>query len=162
RLPIDLQAPTDGILVLFGTSGAGKTSIINILTSLTRPTSGRVAVGDEVLFDSDGRIDLPPERRRIGLIFQEGRLFPHLSVRRNLLYGFRRAPAGARPLDLGRIVTLLGIGHLLGRRPRDLAGGEKQGVAIGRALLANQRLLLMDEPLASLDGARKEELLPFI
>ena len=162
RLAIDLEAPTDGVLALFGASGAGKTSIINILAGLTRPASGRVAIGDDVLFDSDARIDLPPERRRIGLIFQEGRLFPHLSVRSNLLYGFRRAPGDARPLDLGRIVTLLGIGHLLGRRPRDLSGGEKQRVAIGRALLANPRLLLMDEPLASLDGARKEEILPFI
>jgi molybdate transport system ATP-binding protein len=161
-LAIDLRAPTRGILALFGASGAGKTSLINILAGLTRPTRGRVVVDGDVLFDSDARIDVPPERRRFGCIFQEGRLFPHLSVRSNLLYGFRRAAAGERRLDLDRIVALLGIGHLLERRPRDLSGGEKQRIAIGRALLANPRLLLMDEPLASLDGARKEEILPFI
>ena len=161
-LSVDLEAPTEGIVALFGSSGSGKTSIINILAGLTRPTRGRIAIGGDVLFDSERGIDVPPERRRFGIIFQEGRLFPHLSVRSNLLYGFRRAPAAERQLDLERIVGLLGIGHLLGRRPRDLSGGEKQRVAIGRALLANPRLLLMDEPLASLDGPRKEEVLPFI
>jgi len=162
QLSIDLQAPTEGIVALFGSSGSGKTSIINILAGLTRPMRGHIAVNGDVLFDSAQGIDVPPERRRFGVIFQEGRLFPHLSVRSNLLYGFRRAPAAERALDLGRIVGLLGIEPLLGRRPRDLSGGEKQRVAIGRALLANPRLLLMDEPLASLDGPRKEEILPFI
>src|SRR3546814_8248313 len=106
---------------------------------------------------SSDLIDLPPERRRLGYVFQEGRLFPHLSVRHNLLYGFRRAPAAERPLGLERVIALLGIEPLLERRPGSLSGGEKQRVALGRALLANPRLLLMDEPLAALDQPRSEE-----
>src|SRR5690606_6899631 len=127
-----------------------------------RPTEGRIALNGTVLFDSAARIDLPPERRRLGYVFQEGRLFPHLDVRGNLLYGFRRVPAAERAIRLEQIVELLDIGPLLRRRPGSLSGGEKQRVAIGRALLANPRLLLMDEPLASLDATRKAEILPFI
>jgi molybdate transport system ATP-binding protein len=151
-------APATGITALFGRSGAGKTSIVNALAGLLTPARGRIAVRDEVLFDSARKINLPPERRRLGYIFQEGRLFPHYSVRGNLLYGAKRADGAA----FDRIVALLGLGDLLRRRPGDLSGGEKQRVAIGRAILAGPRLLLMDEPLAALDTARKEEILPFI
>jgi molybdate transport system ATP-binding protein len=162
RLEVDFQAPTHGVVAVFGKSGSGKTSLVNLLAGLARPTVGRIALNGSVLLDSAAGIDLPPERRHLGYVFQEGRLFPHLDVRRNLLYGYRRAKAAERPIGLEQIVALLGIGHLLDRRPADLSGGEKQRVAIGRALLANPRLLLMDEPLASLDGARREEILPFI
>jgi molybdate transport system ATP-binding protein len=162
RLDIHLRAPSRGVIALFGRSGSGKTSLINMLAGLTRPTRGRIAIDDTVLFDGANGTDVPPERRRLGYVFQEDRLFPHLSVRSNLLYGHRRAPARDRATTLAEIVELLGIGHLLERRPARLSGGEKQRVAIGRALLAHPRLLLMDEPLASLDAARKDEILPFI
>ncbi|MBK1698681.1 molybdenum ABC transporter ATP-binding protein [Rhodovibrio salinarum] len=154
--------PAKGIVALFGRSGAGKTSLVNALAGLVRPDAGRIAVGESVLFDSDHGIDLLPENRRIGYVFQEGRLFPHYSVRGNLLYGAKRAPKDAAGVTLDQVVALLGLGDLLSRRPRDLSGGEKQRVALGRALLARPRLLLMDEPLASLDQPRKEEVLPFI
>jgi len=162
RLDIHLRAPSRGVTALFGRSGSGKTSLITMLAGLSRPARGRIAIDDTVLFDSGAGINVPPERRRLGYVFQEDRLFPHLSVRSNLLYGHRRAPARDRTAALPEIVELLGIGHLLERRPARLSGGEKQRVAIGRALLAHPRLLLMDEPLASLDAARKEEILPFI
>ncbi len=159
-LDVDFAAPDTGITALYGRSGVGKTSIVNALAGLLRPDRGRIVVGDEVLFDSARRIDLPPERRRLGYVFQEGRLFPHYSVRGNLLYGAKRGGQGGPNLDT--IVAILGIENLLDRRPASLSGGEKQRVAIGRALLASPRLLLMDEPLASLDAARKGELMPFI
>ena len=162
NLDARFQCPAQGIVALFGRSGAGKTSIVNALGGLVRPDSGRIAIGDEVLFDSARGIDLPPEKRRLGYVFQEGRLLPHYSVRGNLLYGAKRAPRDAAGVSLEQVVTLLGLGDLLGRRPRALSGGEKQRVALGRALLARPRLLLMDEPLASLDQPRKEEVLPFI
>src|SRR3546814_641157 len=133
-----------------------------MLAGLLRPTRGRIVLRGQTLFDSQRGIDLPPERRRLGYVFQEGRLFPHLSVRHNLLYGYRRAPAAERSIGLDRVVGLLGLESLLKRRPGTLSGGEKQRVALGRALLANPRLLLMDEPLAALDQPRKEEILPFI
>jgi len=162
RLDIHMRAPSRGVTALFGRSGSGKTSLVNMLAGLTRPTQGRIVLDDAVLFDSSAGTSVPPERRRLGYVFQEDRLFPHLSVRSNLLYGHRRAPARDRTTTSAEIVELLGIGHLLERRPATLSGGEKQRVAIGRALLAHPRLLLMDEPLASLDVARKEEILPFI
>ena len=157
-----LTCETSGIVAFFGRSGAGKTSLVNMLAGLTRPQWGRIAVNGNVLFDSKLRIDLPPEERRLGYVFQEGRLFPHLNVRRNLLYGYTRAPAGERRIGFDRVVDLLGLEYLVSRRPGSLSGGEKQRVALGRALLANPRLLLMDEPLAALDQPRKEEVLPFI
>ena len=164
---ISLACETDGIVALFGRSGAGKTSLINMLAGLLRPDEGRIALDGNVLFDSAEGIDLPPERRRLGYVFQEGRLFPHLSVRGNLLFGARRAPPlgpgdGNHGPSLDQVVSLLGLESLIDRRPRELSGGEKQRVALGRALLARPRLLLMDEPLASLDQPRKDEILPFI
>ena len=152
---------SSGLIALFGRSGSGKTSIINIVAGLIRPDEGWVKVDADVLVDTRKGLFLPLHRRRIGYVFQEGRLFPHLTVRQNLLYGrwFATKSAGD---DLDRVVELLGIGGLLDRRPGRLSGGEKQRVAIGRALLANPRLLLMDEPLASLDEARKAEILPYV
>ena len=158
----EVACETDGIVALFGRSGCGKTSLVAMLAGLLRPDRGRIAVAGQVLFDSERGIDLPPERRRLGYVFQESRLFPHLSVRGNLTYGLKRAPAAERRIGLEQIVDLLDIAHLLGRRPDDLSGGEKQRVALGRALLANPRLLLMDEPLAALDQPLKDEILPII
>jgi molybdate transport system ATP-binding protein len=159
-LDVDFRAPP-GVTVLFGRSGSGKTSVVNAVAGLLRPEAGRIAVGDWVLCDSAARLRLPPHRRRLGYIFQEGRLFPHLTVRQNLAYGAWFAPRGAPREDMGRVVDLLGIGHLLDRRPGALSGGEKQRVAIGRALLSAPRLILADEPLAALDDARKAEILPY-
>jgi molybdate transport system ATP-binding protein len=151
-----------GITALFGPSGAGKTSIVNMLAGLRRPDTGHILVNSRCLFDSTKGIDLPVHRRRIGYVFQDGRLLPHLSVRANLNFGLRLTPPERRYISFDAVVDLLGIGHLLDRRPAKLSGGEKQRVAIGRALLTSPELLLMDEPLASLDSARKSEVLPFI
>lgn len=151
-----------GVTALFGRSGAGKTMLVDMLAGLARPDAGRIAVEGQVLFDSEGGIDRPPNRRRLGYVFQDSRLFPHMDVRGNLTYGMRRAPRDDRRHSLDDIVALLDIEDLLGRRPAALSGGERQRVAIGRALLAGPRLLLMDEPLASLDAPRRAEILPFI
>jgi molybdate transport system ATP-binding protein len=159
-LDAEFAAP-QGITVLFGRSGSGKTSIVNAVAGLLRPEAGRIAMGDTVLTDTDARQWLPPHKRRIGYIFQEGRLFPHLNVRHNLRYGAWFAPKSAPREDIGRVVEMLGIGPLLDRRPGALSGGEKQRVAIGRALLSAPRLILADEPLAALDEARKAEILPY-
>jgi molybdate transport system ATP-binding protein len=158
RLDAGFAVPAVGITALFGRSGAGKTTLVNMLAGLLRPDRGRIAVGGELLFSSERGIDIAPERRRLGYVFQEGRLFPHYSVRGNLTYGAPRHPT----IAFDAVVALLGLEPLLERRPRDLSGGEKQRVAIGRALLASPRLLLMDEPLAALDAPRKAEILPFI
>ncbi|MBK8065763.1 MAG: molybdate ABC transporter permease subunit [Betaproteobacteria bacterium] len=151
-----------GVTVLFGRSGSGKTTLLNAIAGLVRPDRGRIAVGGEIFFDSAARTWLPPEKRRIGYVFQEGRLLPHLSVRHNLLYGRWFTPPAERYVELDRVVHLLDLDKLLERRAHGLSGGEKQRVAIGRALLASPRLLLMDEPLASLDAARKGEILHYI
>ncbi len=151
-----------GVTALYGPSGAGKTSIVNMVAGLMRPDEGRIDVNGLCLFDSRRGIDLPPELRRIGYVFQDGRLLPHLSVRSNLTYGMRLTPPALRFVEFDPVVELLGIGHLLDRRPARLSGGEKQRVAIGRALLTSPAMLLMDEPLASLDPPRKAEVLPFI
>ncbi len=160
-LEIALQAPVRGVTGLFGPSGAGKSTVADAIAGLVRPDAGRIAVGDAVLFDHARGIAVPPERRRIGYVFQEARLFPHLTVRANLRFGARRrGAAGAGAFD--RIVELLGLEPVLDRRPRRLSGGEAQRVAIGRALLSNPDLLIMDEPLASLDQPRRDEILPHL
>ena len=150
-----------GLTVLFGRSGSGKTTLINAVAGLLMPDAGRIAAGAWVLLDTGNGIRLKPHRRRIGYVFQEGRLFPHLTVRQNLAYGAWFAPKDAPRENMDRVVELLGIGHLLTRRPGALSGGEKQRVAIGRALLSAPRLILADEPLAALDEARKAEILPY-
>ena len=160
-LDAQFRAPP-GVTVLFGRSGSGKTTIINAVAGLLSPDQGRIAAGDWVLLDTKSGLQLRPHRRRIGYIFQEGRLFPHLSVRQNLGYGAWFAPKDAPREDMGRIVDLLGLGALLDRRPGALSGGEKQRVAIGRALLSAPKLILADEPLAALDEARKAEILPYL
>ena len=150
------------LLALFGPSGIGKTSVLDMVAGLVRPTRGRIVVAGEVLFDSDAGVNLPPEKRACGYVFQDGRLFPHKRVRENLLYGWHLAPAERRWLEFDMVVGFLGIGHLLERMPRNLSGGEAQRVAIGRALLAGPRFLLMDEPLSSIDMARRDEILALI
>ena len=151
-----------GITALSGPSGAGKTSIVNMLAGLARPDQGRITLNGRCLFDAEKGIDVPPQKRRVGYVFQEARLFPHLSVRANLCYGMRLLQPAERYVEFEQVVELLGIDNILSRRPAKLSGGEKQRVAIGRALLCSPVLLLMDEPLASLDGQRKAELMPFI
>ncbi len=151
-----------GITALFGRSGAGKTSVINMIAGLVRPDEGHISVHGKTFFDSETKIDIPTHKRRFGYIFQDGRLFPHLSVKSNLTYGMKLVRPSERYVEFEQVVELLGIGHLLERRPSKLSGGEKQRVAIGRSLLTSPQLLLMDEPLASLDDERKCEVLPFI
>ncbi|MEM7270192.1 MAG: molybdenum ABC transporter ATP-binding protein, partial [Pseudomonadota bacterium] len=157
-LDVAFEAPA-GVTALFGRSGAGKTSIVNAVAGLLRPDTGRISADGETLLDTESGVDLPPSRRRIGYVFQEARLFPHMTVRQNLLYGrwFQRGSS-----HLGEVADLLGVGDLLDRRPDGLSGGERQRIAIGRALLSDPRLLLMDEPLASLDAARKAEIIPYL
>jgi molybdate transport system ATP-binding protein len=155
-------AGESGATVLFGPSGAGKTSIINMVAGLLRPDRGRIVLDDEVLFDDAARIDMPAWRRRIGYVFQEGRLFPHMSIRHNLDYGRWVSGLAPDPAAFAHAVELLDIGHLLDRRPGKLSGGERQRVAVGRALLTRPRLLLLDEPLASLDAGRKQDILPYL
>ena len=149
-----------GLTVLFGRSGSGKTTIVNAVAGLLTPDTGRIAVGTHVLVDRARGVNLPPHKRRLGYIFQEGRLFPHLTVRQNLRYGrwFSRRSDGVRE---DQVIEMLGLSNLLDRRPGALSGGEKQRVAIGRALLARPELILADEPLAALDEARKAEILPY-
>jgi molybdate transport system ATP-binding protein len=153
------EAPVTGIC---GPSGAGKSTLLALIAGLQRPDVGRIVLDDVALVDVDAGIFLPPEQRYIGYVFQDAQLFPHLSVENNLLYGFRHRREEEREFQLDEIVTLLEIGHLLERRPRLLSGGEKQRVALGRALLYSPRLLLLDEPLSSLDSARKQQILPFL
>lgn len=151
-----------GVTALFGQSGAGKTTLVNAIAGLLRPRSGHIELNGETLFDSARGVHVPARKRRFGYVFQEGRLFPHLTVRQNLVFSrmFRRVPHGSGGLD--HIVELLGLGDVLQRRPGDLSGGERQRVALGRALLAGPRALLLDEPLASLDAHRKEEVLRYL
>lgn len=148
-----------GLTVLFGPSGAGKTSVLNMVAGLVEPDRGHVRVSGEDLFDAALGLDVAPERRRAGYVFQEPRLFPHKRVRANLLYGWRR---GEGAVDVDETIALLGLAALLDRWPRTLSGGEARRVAIGRALLSNPRFLLLDEPLSSLDRARREEIMGLI
>ncbi len=157
-LEVDLQIPAKGITAIFGVSGAGKTSLINAISGLTQPQRGRIQLHDRLLFDAEQKIALPPEKRRIGYVFQDARLFPHYRVRGNLQYGM--APKMKAQFD--SLVSLLGLEALLPRFPLSLSGGEKQRVAIGRALLTAPDMLLLDEPLASLDLPRKRELMPYL
>ncbi len=161
HLNASIETPDRGVTGIFGPSGSGKTTIINAVAGLVIPTSGRISVGKRVLFDRTAGISLPPEKRRIGYVFQEDRLFPHMDVRQNLLYGARRR-ASIATAKIDPIIEMLGIGPLLRRRIANLSGGEAQRVAIGRALLSAPDILLMDEPLSSLDQSRKEEVLPYL
>jgi molybdate transport system ATP-binding protein len=147
---------------LFGASGAGKTSLINMIAGLLRPDRGTIAIDGEVLDDTTARVHVPAHRRRIGYVFQDARLFPHLDVRENLDYGRRMNRLADDPAQRARVTDLLDIGGLLDRRPGKLSGGERQRVALGRALLSKPRLLLLDEPLGSLDEGRKVEILPYL
>ena len=155
------ELPTPGVVALFGRSGCGKSTLVNAIAGLLDADCGRVALDDMVLLDSEQRLNVPPERRRIGYVFQDARLFPHLSVAANLEYGERRAPP-QRFVTLDDVAGLLDLGRLMDRRTHQLSGGERQRVAIGRALLSQPRLLLLDEPLASLDAARRDEVLPYL
>jgi molybdate transport system ATP-binding protein len=154
-------APVPGVTALFGRSGSGKTTLVNVIAGLLRPDEGSVSLDEEVLTDTRAHIEVPAERRGIGYVFQEARLFPHLTVAANLTYGARRTRAAAF-ISFEEAVSLLGLARLLRRKPRQLSGGEAQRVSLGRALLAQPRLLLLDEPLASLDAARRDEVLPYL
>lgn len=160
-LEVDLELPSPGVTALFGRSGAGKSTLVAVLAGLLTPERGRITLNGDLLFDSASATNIAAERRGVGYVFQDGRLFPHYDVRGNLNYGLRRA--GVRParINFDNVVELLGLASLLDRRVFGLSGGERQRVALGRALLAQPRLLLLDEPFASLDVARKEELLPY-
>jgi len=159
-LDVSFDAPA-GLTVLFGRSGSGKTSVINAVSGLLKPEFGRILLGDQVMLDTKNGVSLKPHQRRLGYVFQEGRLFPHLTIRGNLAYGRWFVKKNAPLESMDKVVEMLGIGHLLDRRPGMLSGGEKQRVAIGRALLANPSVILADEPLAALDEARKAEILPY-
>jgi len=161
-LDLSFHSAEPQVTALFGRSGSGKSSLVRLLAGLDRPDGGHIRLDGATLFESAAGICLPPHNRRIGLVFQDSRLLPHYGVRGNLLYGFKRTPAAERFVAFDEVVGLLGLEKLLDRRVGALSGGEKQRVAIGRALLASPRLLLMDEPLAALDGARKAELLDYI
>jgi molybdate transport system ATP-binding protein len=153
---------TGGVTALFGPSGSGKTSLVSIVAGLVTPDRGRIRSNETLLFDSSAGVNIPPHRRGIGYVFQDGRLFPHMTAAQNLDYGRRMYRLPRDPAVQSRIVDMLDIGHLLKRRPGNLSGGERQRVAIGRALLMRPQLLLLDEPLASLDAARKREIFPYL
>jgi molybdate transport system ATP-binding protein len=161
KLDARFAMPTPGVAALFGRSGCGKTTLVNLIAGLITPDRGRIALGAQLLFEGSTHTDVPAERRGIGYVFQDSRLFPHLSVAANLRYGARRARGRAYVTEEA-VVALLALEPLLGRRTHQLSGGERQRVAIGRALLAQPRLLLLDEPLAALDAARREEVLPYL
>jgi molybdate transport system ATP-binding protein len=161
RLAVDLHLEGNAAGV-FGPSGAGKTTLLHALTGLLRPQAGRIVLDDEVLFDSAMHLHVPAHRRHIGLVFQDARLFPHLTVEGNLRFGERLLPTGERRIHFDEVVDLLEIGSLLERPARHLSGGERQRVALGRALLASPRLLLLDEPLSSLDRRLKAQILPYL
>ena len=160
-LDAQFELPTPGVVALFGRSGCGKTTLVNVIAGLLDADTGRVALDETVLLDTALRVDVPPEKRRIGYVFQDGRLFPHLSVAANLRYALKRA-AIAPFVTLDRVADLLDLSPLMNRRIHELSGGERQRAAIGRALLSQPSLLLLDEPLASLDASRREEVLPYL
>jgi molybdate transport system ATP-binding protein len=162
ELAVAFEGPARGVTALFGPSGAGKSLTLAAVAGALRPAAGRVAVGDQLFFDSASGVDLPMERRGVGWVFQDARLFPHLDVEANLRYGLKRARGRPARVGFDEVVGVLDIVPLLRRRPRDLSGGERQRVGMGRALLSQPRLLLMDEPLSALDAPRKAEILPLI
>lgn len=159
-LDVAFEGPADGVTVLFGPSGAGKSATLAVVAGLARPEAGLVAIGARVLTDTNAGVFLAPDRRRIAIVHQDARLFPHMSVARNLRYGWART--AARRIGWDAVVDVLAIGHLLDRSPRDLSGGERQRVAIGRALLSQPELLLLDEPVSALDARRRGEVLAFV
>jgi molybdate transport system ATP-binding protein len=160
-LEAKFELPTPGVVALFGRSGCGKSTLVNVIAGLLDADTGRVVLDDRVLVDTDLRIDVPPERRRIGYVFQDAKLFPHLNVEANLRYALKRATV--KPyVNLDRVADLLDLAPLMSRRTHGLSGGERQRVAIGRALLSQPSLLLLDEPLASLDASRRDEVLPYL
>jgi molybdate transport system ATP-binding protein len=162
ELAVRFEQPASGVTALFGPSGAGKTSVLHMIAGLLAPQQGRIVLGDRILLDSDAGLCVPAPARRLACVFQDARLFPHLSVRSNLFYGMRRSPAPLPAESVDAIIGLLGLGDLLARRPRGLSGGERQRVAIGRALLANPDMLLLDEPLAALDPERRDEIMGYL
>ena len=151
-----------GVTALFGPSGAGKSTIANSVAGLLQPTQGRIELQNKILFDSAADVNLPTSRRRVGYVFQDQRLFPHLSVEKNIYFGARFAPEALDREEVGRVVSMLSLERLMQRRPRNLSGGEKQRVALARALLSQPELLILDEPLAALDEPRKEEIMPYL
>ena len=155
-------ATASAVTALFGPSGSGKTSILSMIAGLRRPDQGVIRLAGRALFDSAAAIRLPPEARRIGYVFQDQLLFPHLNVRRNLLYGWRRRPPQARVIAWARVLEVLELGDMLERLPHTLSGGQRQRVALGRALLCGPELLLLDEPLAALDAALKQRVLDYV
>jgi molybdate transport system ATP-binding protein len=150
------------VTAIYGPSGAGKSTLLSIIAGITQPDSGRIVIDGECLFDSQARINKPIHQRKIGLVFQDGRLFPHLTVEHNLSYALNFTPIQNQQFQLKQIASLLELEPLLKQRPHQLSGGEKQRVALGRALLSSPRLLMLDEPLASLDDRLKNQILPFL
>jgi molybdate transport system ATP-binding protein len=162
RLDARFELPASGVIAVLGPSGSGKTTLMGAIAGTVEPRDGVIALGGEVFFDSTRKLDVPIEKRGCGLVFQDARLFPHLSVAQNLAYGLTRRRGREITQDTSRIVDMLGIGHLVTRRPATLSGGERQRVAIGRALLSQPRLLLLDEPISAVDQDRKGEILPYL
>ena len=160
-LELDLKVSGERIGI-FGPSGSGKSTLVNLLAGLTRPDSGQILLDGQPLFDSSKRVNLPPHRRRIAMVFQQHGLFPHLTVRKNLLYGHQRCPADEQRIELGEVVEVLEIGDLLEQMPETLSGGQSQRVALGRAILSSPRLLLMDEPLSALDDDLRYRIIPYL
>ncbi|MES2295179.1 MAG: molybdenum ABC transporter ATP-binding protein [Pseudomonadota bacterium] len=161
-LDVEFTAAAGGVTALFGPSGSGKSSIVHALAGLTRPDQGRIVLEGRTVLDTRAGIFVPPEKRRAGLVFQDARLFPHMNVEKNLLFGWRRSEMRASAPDVSRTIALLGLEPLLKRAPKHLSGGEKSRVALGRALLASPDILLLDEPLANLDAARRADILPWL
>lgn len=163
RIALDVRLRAGaGLTAIVGPSGAGKTTLLHLVAGLVRPDAGRIAIGEDVLVDTARGTWLPPDRRRIGYVTQDSRLFPHLTVGQNLAFGHWFTPSAARRLSVGAVVDMLDLGAFLARRPARLSGGERQRVALGRALVTSPRLLLLDEPLAAVDVARRQEILPYL
>jgi molybdate transport system ATP-binding protein len=160
-LELDLKVGGERIGI-FGPSGSGKSTLVNLLAGLTRPDSGQILLDGQPLFDSSNRVNLPPHRRRIAMVFQQHGLFPHLTVRKNLLYGHQRCPADEQRIELDEVAEVLEIGDLMEQKPETLSGGQSQRVALGRAILASPRLLVMDEPLSALDDDLRYRIIPYL